>query len=127
MELCKQEMNWKPYPIGRTPDLVTSANFSRATLDIRQAGQYSRLLIQSYNLLNTRKTFGGDSWRVLVKVTASIPVTIVDNMDDTYEASFLILDSGPYFIELFLEYTLCKAFKDPPLEWFLKGTLYFLM
>ena len=121
MEPCKHDMNWKPYYIERTPYLVTSANYSKATLHLKPAGQYSRLLIEAYSLMNTPKSIGGDSWRVLVKGTASVPVTIIDNMNGSYEASFLILDAGPYFIDLYLEYTLCDGFKDPPLGWFSKG------
>jgi len=103
--------------------MISSANFSGIQLDIGPAGQFSRVLIESYSLMDTRKTIGGDTWRVLVRGEKSVPVTVVDNMDGTYEASFLIRDPGFYQIVLFLEYTLCDGIKDPPPRWFNKGKL----
>ena len=121
MEPCKDDMKWRTYYTERTPYLISSANYSGIQLDIKPAGQFSRVLIESYSLMDTRKRIGGDSWRVLIRGERSVPVTVVDNMDGTYEASFLIKDPGFYQIVLSLEYTLCDGVKDPPPKWFNKG------
>jgi len=118
---CKNFMEWHSYYTERTPYRITSANNSHVTLDIQAAGQYSRLVIQTFSLLNTEKTEGGDTWRVHIYGKTSVPVTLVDNQDGSYEASFLIIEAGSYYVDIYLDYTLCDGFKDPPLNWFIKG------
>ena len=118
---CENNMDWWPFYPDYTPDRITSANKSLITVDIQAAGQYSRLLIESYSRLNTEKVEGGDSWRVHIVGTTSIPVTVLDNQDGSYEASFLIVEPGIYFAEIFLDYTLCDGYKDPPPDWFVQG------
>uniref|UniRef100_A0A7M5WRG7 Uncharacterized protein n=1 Tax=Clytia hemisphaerica TaxID=252671 RepID=A0A7M5WRG7_9CNID len=71
--------------------------------------------------MNTRKTVGGDSWRVFIKGVRSVPSLTIDNLDGTYEVSFLLTEPGYYNVTLSLEYTLCDGFKDPPLRWFNLG------
>ena len=122
MEPCENKTKWIPYYFQRTPFLITSANLSGVELDIKPAGQYSRIIIKSYSLMNTRKKTGGDSWRVLIKGVRSVTPVTIDNMDGTYEASFLLTEPGYYHVILSLEYTLCDGFKDPPPRWFNRGT-----
>ena len=118
MEPCEEHETWMPYYYPRTPSLVTSANLSGVELDIKPAGQFSRILIESFSLLNTQKTIGGDSWRVMVGGVRSVTPLVMDNMDGTYEASFLLTEPGYYHVNIYLEYTLCDGFKDPPPRWF---------
>lgn len=122
---CQHDMEWRPYYPDRNASVITSAKTSRACLDVKPAGQFSRLIIQSYNLLNTSKHIGGDSWRIFLRGKFSVPVTMVDHMNGTYEAFFLITIPGRYYVELFLEYTLCDGYKDPPPEWFIRGFIFF--
>ena len=125
MDPCKNDTKWASYYYDRTPFLITSANLSGVELDIKPAGQYSRIVIKSYSLKNTPKTVGGDSWRVLIKGVRSITPLVMDNMDGTYEASFLVTEPGFYHVILSLEYTLCDGLKDPPPHWFNKGDFFF--
>lgn len=121
IEPCKNNMKWQPLYAERTPYTMTSIKYSNVSLHINPFGQYSRLTIETFSLMNTRKNIGGDSWRVFVKGESSVPVTMLDNIDGTYEASFLLLEPGEYRIELYLEYTLCDGMKDPPNGFFAKG------
>lgn len=121
---CQHDMEWRPYYPDRNASVITSAKTSRAHLEVKPAGQFTRLIIQSYNLLNTTKYIGGDTWRIFLRGKFSVPVTMIDHRNGTYEAFFLITIPGRYYVELYLEYTLCDGYKDPPPEWFLRG-LYF--
>ena len=122
---CQHDMEWRPYYPYRNASMLTSAKTSRTRLEVKPAGQFSRLIIQSYNSMNTLKHIGGDSWRIFLRGKFSVPVTLVDHMNGTYEAFFLITIPGNYHLELFLEYTLCDGYKDPPPEWFLRGLYFF--
>lgn len=122
LEPCKNKMKWSAVYPERTFYMITSSRFSNATLHVKPVGQYSRLVIETFSVMNTRKNIGGDWWRVFVKGTSSsVHVTVLDRLDGTYEASFLILQPGKYEIDLYLEYTLCDGMKDPPEDFFSKG------
>ena len=54
---------------------------------------------------------------------ALILFRLSDNMDGTYEVSFLLTEPGYYNVTLSLEYTLCDGFKDPPPRWFNLGKI----
>ena len=81
LEPCRHELKWKSFYSERTPYLITSANLSGVELDIKPAGQYSRILIESFSLMNTRKTVGGDSWRVFVKGVRSVPSLTIGKLN----------------------------------------------
>ena len=89
--------------------------------DIRPAGEFSKIFIQSRTSDNRTKTIGGDSWRVYVRGPSSVVVTVFDHNNGTYEALFLITEPGVYQVIIYLDYSLCDAFKDPPRDWFIKG------
>ena len=89
--------------------------------DIRPAGEFSKIFIQSRTSDNRTKTIGGDSWRVYVRGPSSVVVTVCDHNNGTYEALFLITEPGVYQVIIYLDYSLCDAFKDPPRDWFIKG------
>ena len=89
--------------------------------DIRPAGEFSKIFIQSRTSANRTKTIGGDSWRVYVRGPSSVVVTVCDHNNGTYEALFLITEPGVYQVIIYLDYSLCDAFKDPPRDWFIKG------
>ena len=72
---------------------------------------------------NLKRT-GGDSWRVYIRQgPASLAPIVTDNDDGTYEVMFLSLEPGNYSAQVFLDYTLCDGFRDPPEDWFIKGNL----
>ena len=91
--------------------------------DIRPAGEFSKIFIQSKTSDNRTKTIGGDSWRVYVRGPSSVVVTVFDHNNGTYEALFLITEPGVYQVVIYLDYSLCDAFKDPPRDWFIKGNV----
>ena len=72
---------------------------------------------------NLKRT-GGDSWRVYIRQgPASLVPMVTDNDDGTYEVMFLALEPGNYSAQVFLDYTLCDGFRDPPEDWFMRGNL----
>lgn len=89
--------------------------------DVRQAGEFSRFVIQTVTTSNDAKTIGGDSWRVHLHGASSLAPTVLDNGDGSYEVFFLIIEDGDYEAKIFLDYSLCHGFKDPPPYWFKKG------
>ena len=48
---------------------------------------------------------------------------VVDHDDGTYEVVFLALKPGNYSAQVFLDYTLCDGLRDPPGDWYIKGTI----
>ena len=89
--------------------------------DIRPAEEYSKIFIQSKTSDNRTKVIGGDTWRVHVRGPSSIAATVFDHNNGTYEALFLIMEPGIYQLSIYLDYSLCDGFKDPPRDWFIKG------
>ena len=85
-------------------------------------GEFSRFYIQSVTSDGRLKRTGGDSWRVYIRQgPASLAPMVVDHNDGTYEVMFLALEPGNYSTQVFLDYTLCDGFRDPPEDWFVKG------
>ena len=89
--------------------------------DIRPAGEFSKILIQSKTVDNRTKRIGGDSWRVYARGPSSVAATVFDHQNGTYEAVFLLMEPGIYQLMIYLDYSLCDGFKDPPRDWFIKG------
>jgi hypothetical protein len=89
--------------------------------DLHPAKQFSRFWIQSVSSTNKRKWIGGDSWRVHLRGPAVVVPTVFDLGNGVYEALFLIIEPGRYRAEIYLDYTLCNGYKDPPPYWFKAG------
>ena len=89
--------------------------------DIRPAGEFSRVMLQTQYPNGTQKKYGGDFWRCYVKGTTSVPVSKKDFWNGSYEFKFLLMEAGNYTLGLSLEYTLCDGIKEPPPDWFVKG------
>ncbi|XP_068700848.1 uncharacterized protein [Montipora foliosa] len=89
--------------------------------DIGNAGEFSRFLIQTVSTSNTEKNIGGDSWRIHISGPSSLAPSVLDHGNGSYEVLFLIMEHGDYEAKIFLDYTLCNGFKDPPFYWFKKG------
>ena len=85
-------------------------------------GEFSRFYIQSVTSNGYLKKTGGDSWRVYIRQgPASLAPMVIDHDDGTYEVMFLAMEPGNYSAQVFLDYTLCDGFRDPPEDWFIKG------
>ena len=117
------ETNWGIKNAGwRHKTLRTCASHSFiAKWDIRPSGEFSRVFIQSKTASNHTKNIGGDSWRIHIKGRSSVSATVFDHNNGVYEAIFLLMEAGLYQIEIYLDYTLCDGFKDPPVDWYKKG------
>ena len=53
--------------------------------DIRPAGEFSKIFIQSKTLDNRPKVIGGDTWRVYVRGPSSVAATVFDLNNGIYE------------------------------------------
>ena len=91
--------------------------------EIKPAGHFSKVYIQSVTVLNHTKTFGGDAWRVRVKGPADLMASVYDLENGTYQAVFLPMEPGTYYLHIALDYTLCHGLKNPPPDWFRKGKI----
>ena len=89
--------------------------------DIRPAGEFSKIFIQSKTADNRKKLIGGDSWRVHLRGPSSLGATVFDHENGTYEILFLIMEPGNYQVIIFLDFSLCDGLKEPPADWFIKG------
>ncbi|XP_015759130.1 PREDICTED: uncharacterized protein LOC107338414 [Acropora digitifera] len=89
--------------------------------DIRPAGEFSKIFIQSKTADNRKKLIGGDSWRVHLSGPSSLGATVFDHENGTYEILFLIMEPGNYQVMIFLDFSLCDGLKEPPADWFIKG------
>ena len=119
---CADNMAW-----GLVKEHWGKTNRSNATTsdiifkDIRPAGEFSKSFIQSKTSDNRTKLIGGDTWRVYVRGPTNIAATVFDHNNGTYEALFLITEPGVYQLMIYLDYSLCDGFKDPPRDWFIIG------
>ena len=117
---CAVNMAW-----GLVKDHWGTTNRSIATTsdiifkDIRPAGEFSKIFIQSKTSDNRMKLIGGDTWRVYGPT--SIAATVFDHNNGTYEALFLITEPDVYRLMIYLDYSLCDGFKGPPRDWFIIG------
>ena len=51
---------------------------------------------------------------------------VFDLKNGVYEVMFLVLEPGSYNAQVWLDYTLCDGVREPPHDWFIKGTKYIL-
>ncbi|XP_046849581.1 uncharacterized protein LOC124443085 isoform X2 [Xenia sp. Carnegie-2017] len=121
---CIDHTKWDISNAGwRNHALKTSAEHSYTfKWDIRHAGQFSRFFIQTRTSRNLPKKIGGDSWRVLINGVSSISPIVFDHNNGLYEVEFLLMDAGIYDVQIYLDYTLCDGLKDPPIDWYKKGS-----
>ena len=85
-------------------------------------GHFSRFFIQSVTGDEEPKSVGGDSWRVYIRDgPASLSPIVLDHNNGEYEVLFLVLEPGLYSAQVYLDYTLCDGFRDPPRNWFQIG------
>lgn len=92
-----------------------------SSTDIRPAGQFSRIIIQSHTAQDIPKSVGGDYWRIFISGPTGFAPTVLDLGDGKYEILFLILHPGNYCLSAVLDHSLCEGMKDPPDYWFISG------
>ena len=119
---CLKHVPWDATPLDEKFKTRASKSYVKH-MDIKPAGFFSRISIQSVSVENLNKTFGGDFWRVDIRGPSNMAATVYDKNNGFYEAVFLIEEPGHYRAEIVLDYSLCKGFKDPPLDWFMRGNL----
>lgn len=116
---CADQIAWNS---PRSKEDATDPNTSIISLwDIRPVGEYSRFSIRSQTVEGHPKRRGGDTWRVVLRGPSSISPTVIDHKNGTYEALFLVMEAGVYIMNITLDFTLCKGFLDPPVDWFIVG------
>lgn len=108
--------NMYPSALQTNPSLSTVSS-----MDIKKAGQYSKLTIQTFTHFGMQKNIGGDTWRILITGPSSLQPIVHDLNNGQYEIPFLILEPGLYKADIFMEGTLCNQYFDPPTDWFKKG------
>ncbi|KAL9954304.1 hypothetical protein ACROYT_G041823 [Oculina patagonica] len=122
MRPCHDKMAWGQVKNGWGKLNRSNANTSDVIFkDIRPAGEFSKIFIQSKTSDNRTKVIGGDTWRVYVRGPSSVAAIVFDHNNGTYEALFLITEPGVYQLMIYLDYSLCDGFRDPPRDWFIKG------
>ncbi|XP_028409585.1 uncharacterized protein LOC114532311 isoform X2 [Dendronephthya gigantea] len=116
---CQDQLKWT-YDQNGTETNASMSFISK--WDLKPAGQFSRFFIQTVSSEGALKTTGGDWWRVRIRSSvASLPSTVFDHRDGTYEVIFLIVEHGIYYLDITLDHSLCNGFKDPPQNWFILG------
>ena len=105
-----------PSTLQTNPLLSTISN-----MDIKNAGEYSKLTIQTFTQFGMQKSIGGDTWRILITGPSSLQPIVHDLNNGQYEIPFLIMEPGLYKADIFMEGTLCSQYFDPPTDWFKKG------
>ncbi|KAK3748718.1 hypothetical protein QZH41_004715 [Actinostola sp. cb2023] len=119
---CNHDISWMSrYNDQQRKTLATDAVKSViTTFNINPAGEFSSFVIQTKTSDGKNKTFGGDSWRIMVRGRSSVVPTIFDLANGQYEVLFLMADPGVYKVEIVLDYSLCDGYRDPPPDWFIK-------
>ena len=117
---CLTQVSWDAKPLDKKLQTRASKSYVKK-LDIKPVGFFSKIYIQSVSVKNENKTIGGDSWRVDIRGPSNMAATVYDKNNGVYEAVFLPEEPGLYRAEITLDYSLCKGFKDPPVDWFMRG------
>ena len=100
---------------------ATSHELSQIFTHVAPAGQFTHIWIESRDKLGRPKSYGGDSWRVMVRSDqATLAADVFDFNNGTYEALVLLMDPGTYTLDVRLDYTLCDGLRNPPVEQFYK-------
>ena len=95
--------------------LRTSPAYSHIlNMDIKKAGEISKIGIQSRTAEGREKTIGGDTWRVFITGPSQMAPIVSDLENGVYEATFMVMEPGFYKAKVYLESTLCEGLKDPP-------------
>lgn len=116
---CAEDTAWS---LPRNRENATDPNMTFISLwEVQPVGEYSRFSIQSQTEAGKLKTQGGDSWRVMIRGPSSISPVVIDHGNGTYEVLFLVMEAGDYTLHIFLDFTLCDGFRDPPSDWFIVG------
>ena len=90
-------------------------------MEIRPAGEHSKLQIETYDSNGEPKTFGGDAIRVTLRGKTTVAANVWDLGNGKYDVMALLMSPGEYHVDIRLDYSMCSGLKDPPMEWFVNG------
>ena len=117
---CERYLRWSEKNWNKTERTSAKHSFITSWV-IKPAGQFTRFFIQARAANEGDKVEGGDSWRVHIKGTAWISPVVIDLNNGKYEVLFLPMEPGNYTADVFLDYSLCDGYRDPPDDWFIQG------
>ena len=121
-EPCEQNTVYEYSLPGWSKENRTNGRFSFLDfMDIRPAGEFSRLMIRTQTAYGLIKSVGGDYWRVFISGPTGFAPTVFDHRNGSYEILFLILRPGNYCVSAVLDHSICEGMKDPPDYWFISG------
>ncbi|EDO48635.1 predicted protein [Nematostella vectensis] len=123
LNVCNSDISWKGHVTGdEKTKLTTDASKSEISdFQLSPSGEFSRFFISTKTSDGVRKTFGGDSWRIRLLGPAAISPSVFDLGNGSYEVLFLVMEPGVYRVDIFLDYSLCDGYRDPPDNWFVLG------
>jgi hypothetical protein len=122
---CSDQMAWGTLKSGWGKVNRSSSKTSYIShMDIQPSGHFSRIFIQTQTASGRTKTVGGDFWRVFFTGPANVLATVFDHQNGTYEAIALLVETGNYIVQAYLDYSLCDGLRNPPEDWFRVGECY---
>ena len=124
LKACRNKMKWNDRVVDKANR--TDIYKSIVVLSIFPFPYQSSVRIITSDMLGRRKQYGGDTWRAKIGGfdSFSMAVQLEDHLDGNYEGSFIlpVNSSGLYFLHCTLEHSLCDGIRDPPPDWFRKGS-----
>lgn len=121
-EPCEQNTVYEYSLPGWSKENRTNGRFSFLDfMDIRPAGEFSKVMIRTQTAYGLIKSVGGDYWRVFISGPTGFAPTVFDHGNGSYEILFLILRPGNYCVSAVLDHSICEGMKDPPDYWFISG------
>ena len=118
---CSDKMDWMKNLNASSTVMASPMQSYISYLDIKPAGEYSKLFLQCQNINGVPLTSGGDHWKTKFIGPSSPYVTVNDHANGSYEFLFRIIEPGTYMLYIYLEYTRCSGLRDPPAYWFAIG------
>ncbi|XP_068730117.1 uncharacterized protein [Montipora capricornis] len=124
-EPCEGNTVYEQHLPGWGEENRTNGRYSFVeSVDIRPAGEFSRITLQSLTAYGDPKAVGGDYWRVFISGPTGFAPTVFDNGNGFYEILFLVLHPGNYCVSAVLDHSICEGMKDPPDYWFISGNIH---
>ncbi|XP_068690726.1 uncharacterized protein [Montipora foliosa] len=124
-EPCEGNTVYEQHLPGWGEENRTNGRYSFVeSVDIRPAGEFSRITLQSLTAYGDPKAVGGDYWRVFISGPTGFAPTVFDNGNGFYEILFLVLHPGNYCVSAVLDHSMCEGMKDPPDYWFISGNIH---
>ena len=116
---CKNRLDWEDR-LDKSFQTDPSKSFI-SQLDVKPAGEFSHLTINTRTLNGSLKQIGGDTWRIFLRGPSTITPSVFDMGNGKYEVVFLVVEAGIYKLDITLDYSLCNGYRNPPDNWFIIG------